>query len=219
MWAYMPSQCLQESQDSTSALSEHSSDLASMLEQHVMWRGKHTASRTWSRRLKRESWLTLLSGLTLDPSMLEHGAQKWISSLPEFPCQDISDAGKRAGIRDGEKSSLWKQVIRVACESRARFICLENVAAITFRGLDDVLGDIAKAGYDAIWACVSVDEVGGTQKRDRWFCLAYANDCGLPWVGLQQRGEAVYAASPVAEVVAGRGAEFMGDTMRPRRGR
>jgi DNA (cytosine-5)-methyltransferase 1 len=93
-----------------------------------------------------------------------------------FPCQDISVAGKGKGINEGEKSSLWWEMHRIISELRPRIVVLENVPAITFRGLDDVLGSLAQIGYDAEWTVISAAQFGAPHKRERWFCVAYPND-------------------------------------------
>lgn len=96
-----------------------------------------------------------------------------------FPCQDVSVAGRQAGIAEGTRSGLFFQVMRLVDEFRPKFIFLENVAAICSNGLDVVLQEIAKAGYDAQWCCVSAAEVGAPHKRNRWWLLAYANGTRL----------------------------------------
>jgi DNA (cytosine-5)-methyltransferase 1 len=90
-----------------------------------------------------------------------------------FPCQDISQAGKGAGLA-GSRSGLFYELLRVVRLVGPRFVVLENVAAITYRGMDDVLGALAEAGYDAEWACIPAAAVGACHKRDRWWCAAYA---------------------------------------------
>lgn len=92
-----------------------------------------------------------------------------------FPCQDISIAGKGKGINEGKKSSLWWEMHRIISELRPRIVVLENVPAITFRGLDDVLGSLSEIGYDAEWCIISAAQFGAPHKRERWFCVAYPN--------------------------------------------
>lgn len=94
-----------------------------------------------------------------------------------FPCQDLSVAGKGAGL-GGERSGLYRQVIRLARELRPRFILLENVAALLDRGLGVVLGDLAEIGYDAEWHCIPASYVGAWHRRDRVWLLAYPNGFG-----------------------------------------
>jgi DNA (cytosine-5)-methyltransferase 1 len=91
-----------------------------------------------------------------------------------FPCQDISQAGKGAGL-DGKRSGLFYELLRVVRLVGPRYVVLENVAAITHRGMDAVLGALAEAGYDAEWACIPAAAVGACHRRDRWWCVAYPN--------------------------------------------
>jgi DNA (cytosine-5)-methyltransferase 1 len=93
-----------------------------------------------------------------------------------FPCQDISYAGRGAGL-DGERSGLFFEAIRVVRELQPRVVVLENVAALLTRGLDRVLGTLAEIGYDAEWHCIPAAYVGAPHIRDRVFILGYAN-CG-----------------------------------------
>ena len=90
-----------------------------------------------------------------------------------FPCQDISNAGKRAGI-DGERSGLWSEFARVIGELRPQYVVVENVAALLGRGLDRVLGDLAALGFDAEWHCIPASAVGAPHRRDRLWIVAYA---------------------------------------------
>ena len=89
-----------------------------------------------------------------------------------FPCQDISNAGKRVGI-DGERSGLWREYARIVRELRPRYVLVENVAALLGRGLDVVLGDLAACGYDAEWSVLSAQNVGAPHLRERLFVVAY----------------------------------------------
>lgn len=102
-----------------------------------------------------------------------------------FPCQDISIAGKQAGITTGSKSGLFHELIRIARVVRPRFLVLENVSAIlTSNGGSDlatVLGEVATLGYDGWWDCVPAKAVGAPHQRDRWFFVGeLANGCGKP---------------------------------------
>jgi DNA (cytosine-5)-methyltransferase 1 len=88
-----------------------------------------------------------------------------------FPCQDISVAGRGAGL-EGEHSGLWREYARIVRELRPRFFVVENVAALLARGLGDVLGDLAACGYDAQWDCLPASAVGAPHQRDRIFVVA-----------------------------------------------
>jgi DNA (cytosine-5)-methyltransferase 1 len=88
-----------------------------------------------------------------------------------FPCQDISVAGRGAGLA-GERSGLWREYARLIRELRPRFVIVENVAALLSRGLGDVLGDLAALGYDAEWHCIPAAAVGAPHRRDRLWIVA-----------------------------------------------
>jgi len=90
-----------------------------------------------------------------------------------FPCQDLSYAGKGAGLA-GERSGLWRDYARLICELRPQFVIVENVSALLGRGLGDVLGDLAALGYDAWWDCIPASAVGAPHRRDRVWIVAYA---------------------------------------------
>jgi DNA (cytosine-5)-methyltransferase 1 len=89
-----------------------------------------------------------------------------------FPCQDASDAGRRAGI-DGEQTGLWAEVARCVRHLRPRFVVLENVTGLLSRGFGRVVGDLAALGYDAEWDCVPAAAVGAPHLRARTWVLAY----------------------------------------------
>ena len=100
-----------------------------------------------------------------------------------FPCQDISVAGKGAGI-EGERSGLWREYARIIGEVRPRFVVVENVAALLGRGLGRVLGDLSEIGYDAEWHCISAAHVGAPHIRERIWIVAYPD----PMRELQPQG-------------------------------
>jgi DNA (cytosine-5)-methyltransferase 1 len=89
-----------------------------------------------------------------------------------FPCQDISKVGRRAGI-DGEKSGLWREFARLIGEVRPGLVIVENSAELTGRGLGDILGDLARLGYDAEWHRIPATYVGARHRRDRTWIVSY----------------------------------------------
>ena len=91
-----------------------------------------------------------------------------------FPCQDISVAGKGAGI-DGKRSGLWSEYARIISQVRPSFAIVENVSALLGRGVGKVLGDLAALGFDAEWHCIPASAVGAPHRRDRVWIVAYAN--------------------------------------------
>jgi DNA (cytosine-5)-methyltransferase 1 len=98
-----------------------------------------------------------------------------------FPCQDISVAGKGAGL-DGERSGMWRHMARVVGEVRPRYVFVENSPMLVTRGLDRVLGDLTALGYDTRWTVMGAADVGANHKRDRiWIVatdMAYAKGDG-----------------------------------------
>ncbi len=106
-----------------------------------------------------------------------------------FPCQDISTAGKQAGIKEGTRSGLFYELMRVVRMVGPRYVVLENVAAIVSNGLDTVLGELAEAGFDAEWACIKASDLGACHRRDRWWCVAYAKGSGTRQYQSHARGQ------------------------------
>jgi len=90
-----------------------------------------------------------------------------------FPCQDISLAGNSQEGIHGERSGLWSEYARIISEIRPKFCIVENVSALTSRGLSTVLGDLAAFGYDAEWHCISASYVGAPHRRDRIWIISY----------------------------------------------
>ncbi|MCZ4085457.1 MULTISPECIES: DNA cytosine methyltransferase [Streptomyces] len=95
-----------------------------------------------------------------------------------FPCQDISIAGNRVGIR-GTRSGVWVNVVDAIRVIRPKLVFLENVSNLRTRGLNVVLGDLAEIGYSARWVCVRATAAQAPHLRDRWFCIATPEDSDL----------------------------------------
>lgn len=91
-----------------------------------------------------------------------------------FPCQDISAAGKGAGI-DGDRSGLWREMARIIGEVRPEYVFVENSPLLVGRGLARVLGDLAAMGFNARWGIVGAHHVGSPHKRDRCWIVAHAH--------------------------------------------
>jgi DNA (cytosine-5)-methyltransferase 1 len=106
-----------------------------------------------------------------------------------FPCQDISTAGKQAGIKQGTRSGLFYELIRVVRLVRPQYVVLENVSAILANGLDTVLAELAQAGFDAEWACIPASAMGACHQRDRWWLVAYPKDMLSNGRACQQQGQ------------------------------
>jgi DNA (cytosine-5)-methyltransferase 1 len=125
-----------------------------------------------------------------------------------FPCQDISTAGRQAGIGEGTRSGLWSEIVRLACELRPQFIIVENVANLLAGPSDKpgawfgrVLGDLAECGYDAEWENIPAAALGACHRRERIWIVAHAREnrgIGLQRelgeLGAARQGRAHYAA-------------------------
>ena len=92
-----------------------------------------------------------------------------------FPCQDISNAGRRAGIT-AERSGLWAWLCGAIRLVRPKYALVENVAALLGNGMGTVLGDLAEIGYDTEWHCISAADVGSIHLRERSWIIAYDNE-------------------------------------------
>ena len=126
-----------------------------------------------------------------------------------FPCQDLSVAGRRAGL-DGKRSGLFFEVVRIATDSGAWLMWLENVAGIHSAGaavVDEtgesiieraaarVVGELADLGWDSEWITISASDVGASHGRARWFCLAWRRADNTNSVGTQRAGRAQLGAN------------------------
>lgn len=91
-----------------------------------------------------------------------------------FPCQDISNAGNRAGIQKGTRSGLWHSYAAAIEHLRPSYVFVENSASIRNRnrGLDVVLRSLADLGYDARWGCLRASDVGAPHQRNRFWLIA-----------------------------------------------
>ena len=103
-----------------------------------------------------------------------------------FPCQDISLAGKGAGLA-GERSGLWFEYLRIIKEAQPRYVIIENVSALRSRGLEDVLRSLAEIGYDAEWHCIPASAIGAPHRRDRVWIVAYPRSAGRHEGDLRQQ--------------------------------
>jgi len=130
-----------------------------------------------------------------------------------FPCQDLSVAGRRAGI-DGARSGLWSEVARLVSEIQPQFLLVENVGGLLAgpserpgRWFGRVLGDLAEIGYDAEWDCIPAAAVGAPHLRDRVWLMAYPKQI--------QRLCPVFNADHAAETARGNKAKRLQDGFRP----
>lgn len=118
-----------------------------------------------------------------------------------FPCQDLSLAGRRAGLQDGTRSGLWSEFARAIEEIRPRLVVIENVRGLlsakasngmeyddevvgalngrsALTAIGAVLGDLADLGYDAKWTGIRASDAGAPHQRFRIFITAYPQHHG-----------------------------------------
>ena len=118
------------------------------------------------------------------------------------PCQDLSLAGKRAGMASGTRSGLWESMAAAVETIRPRLVVWENVlgalsarayspvesepgmlgdgaARPALRAAGRVAGDLAALGYDCRWAVVRASDAGAPHQRARFFLIGYPD--GQPW--------------------------------------
>ena len=100
-----------------------------------------------------------------------------------FPCQDISVAGRQAGISNGTRSGLWSEIIRLTGDLSPRYLIVENVANLLSGPSDRrggwfgrILGDLAECGYDAEWENIPASALGAPHRRNRVWIVAYPNN-------------------------------------------
>ena len=100
-----------------------------------------------------------------------------------FPCQDISVGGQQKGIGEGTRSGLFYECIRLLREIRPKFAIFENVRNLLSieegKVFQEVLFQIAQAGYDAEFSVISARDVGGCHLRERVWILCYPSDSKL----------------------------------------
>ena len=133
-----------------------------------------------------------------------------------FPCQDISVAGRRAGM-EGTRSGLWSEIVRLYCEIRPRYLIVENVAGLLAGPSDrpgewfgQVLGDLAAIGCDAEWHCIPASSVGAPHSRDRVWVVAYPQQ--------EQRLRPIFDADDASQAIRLGAAERCEDGLRSEMG-
>ena len=103
-----------------------------------------------------------------------------------FPCQDLSQAGKRAGI-EGSRSGLWFEYARLVGELRPRWVLIENVPGLLVHdAMRRVVGELARLGYVGCWRSLRAAEFGASHLRKRVFIVAYSGGVRPVW---QTRGD------------------------------
>ena len=92
-----------------------------------------------------------------------------------FPCQDLSQAGKQAGL-EGERSGLWFEMLRVISEFRPRYVVAENVRGAVNLALDTVYSGLVGEGYKVYPYVIPASAVGAPHQRERLFVVGVRED-------------------------------------------
>lgn len=129
-----------------------------------------------------------------------------------FPCQDVSSAGKGAGLA-GERSGLWREYARIVAELRPEWVVVENVTSGARRWLDAVVCELDSLGYGCLPCPVSARDVGAPHLRERLFVVAHADHRWKlqPRGQRQERERSQDGATPDAHVVAGQPGRSAGE--------
>lgn len=108
-----------------------------------------------------------------------------------FPCQDLSIAGRRAGLA-GERSGLFFEFARIADEAKPQWVILENVPGLLSsnggRDMGTVIGTLADLGYGVSWRVLDAQYFGVAQRRRRVFIVGSLGDDGGRSVLLEPEG-------------------------------
>jgi len=111
---------------------------------------------------------------TFNARSIEHAALSWVDLIcGGFPCQDVSGAGKGAGL-SGDRSGLWYEFARIAAECRPDWLVIENVASGAKKWVDAVRGDLERIGYASLPVPLAARDVGAPHRRLRIFLVAHA---------------------------------------------
>lgn len=98
-----------------------------------------------------------------------------------FPCQDLSVAGKRAGL-DGERSGLFWEIVRLAAETKAKWLILENVPGLLSsnngKDMGTVIGALVELGYGVAYRVLDAQFFGVPQRRRRVFIVGCLGNDG-----------------------------------------
>lgn len=159
------------------------------------------ASTLWVSEFEKAPSRVLAERFPNAPNLGDVTAVDWSSVEPVdlicggSPCQDLSTAGKRAGMKPGTRSGLWESMLQAIRIIKPSFVVWENVSGARtakafslmeqnlgrvdgakhtcLRALGRVLGDLASLGFDARWQSIRASHVGAAHHRERVFVFAY----------------------------------------------
>lgn len=123
-----------------------------------------------------------------------------------FPCQDVSSAGKRAGL-SGARSGLWFEMARVIEELRPRWVVIENVASGGRKWVDAIRVELERLGYGSLPVPLSAADCGAWHERNRVFIVAHA--------GLELKHQSLHEEQPINARRHSRQVSFGGSATAP----
>lgn len=94
------------------------------------------------------------------------------------PCQDMSSAGKQAGI-EGSRSKLWFSMLQIVAYQRPKYVVWENVHGCIRRGLDRVVEGLSALGYTVVGTRLQAKDVGAPHRRERVFLVAIKQEAAV----------------------------------------
>jgi len=158
---------------------------------HTVWQveqspwARQVLAKHWPQAERYEDVKTVGAGI-LDPVDVICGG---------FPCQDVSSAGKGAGLA-GSRSGLWYEFARIVGELKPHWVVIENVASGARKWVDAVSAGMGQLGYGVLPVPLSASDVGAPHRRARVFLVcwrvAHTDGCGLR----QQPGRSGRASGP-----------------------
>jgi DNA (cytosine-5)-methyltransferase 1 len=155
--------------------------------------------------IKRYGDICGITGSELEPVDLICGG---------FPCQDLSQAGRRIGI-EGTRSGLWFEFARLVRRLRPRYVLIENVPGLlVYDAMRRVVGELARLGYVGCWRSLRAAEFGASHERKRVFIVGYSECTRRPAAGLGR----YFDAKPEPEAGSGELAYGIGEGLEERSG-
>lgn len=121
-----------------------------------------------------------------------------------FPCQDLSVAGKGAGLVKGKRSRFWFAMLETIRHLKPRTVLVENVPALRTRGADTVLAGLEAAGYTCEAVVVGAEHVGAPHRRHRVWIVGSRTDSLCDAYGQHREGRGTAGQQGEAGLAVGR---------------
>lgn len=140
---------------------------------------------TWMSEIDQHASRVLRERFPCTPNLGDMTSVNWVEAgevdvlMGGTPCQDLSMAGRRAGMAEGTRSGLWSCMLQATEELEPNVVIWENVAGARtavvggIPALGRVVTDLAGLGYGVAWDSVRASEVGAPHRRERVFVLAF----------------------------------------------